>query len=361
MNTQPSWLPLVRALVLLPFGIIGFIILPLLVDFVRETSGDNPFDLILNISILSSFCFFIFFFLCSLFYLFTQLLFGKWLNKWNIFWEGLYATNLIFFNAFITWGFVNTFPVISYHFIVVIWITIATIFYRSEYNSRQSLKWTKFIQNIVGFFFGFIICLYLSTSRGTNTNFSTANPSLPSNSQQLEKIDQDNADEVTEEENNDFREAVNTATKAANLAQTAQTHNEWKMVADEWKNVIASMKSVPDSDENYTIAQEKIKQYQRNLEYSQKNANSQPKTPSIKKPPEPYFQQGLDEANVAATLAQTSKSKDEWEFVASQWEKAIENMKAVSTSDVNYGKAQQRVIQYQKNLDYARLAASRAK
>ncbi|GEM_PF-5075486 len=30
-------------------------------------------------------------------------------------------------------------------------------------------------------------------------------------------------------------------------------------------------------------------------------------------------------------------------------------------SDVNYGKAQERVIQYQKNLDYARLAASRAK
>jgi hypothetical protein len=113
------------------------------------------------------------------------------------------------------------------------------------------------------------------------------------------------------------------------------------------------MESVRDDNDNYSTAQKRIEQYQGNLEYSQKNA-----TP---KPPEPYFQQGLNEANVAATLAQTSKSKDEWEFVASQWEKAIENMKAVSASDVNYGKAQQRVIQYQKNLDYARLSASRAK
>ncbi|MGL6136872.1 MAG: hypothetical protein ACRC2M_06240 [Planktothrix sp.] len=74
-----------------------------------------------------------------------------------------------------------------------------------------------------------------------------------------------------------------------------------------------------------------------------------------------YFREAITIATNAANLAQTSKSKDEWEFVASQWEKAIENMKAVSTSDINYGKAQQRVIQYQKNLDYARLAASRAK
>lgn len=103
------------------------------------------------------------------------------------------------------------------------------------------------------------------------------------------------------------------------------------------------------------IAQEQIQQHQSLVE-----SNPQPLTSSLK-PPEPYFQQGLNEANTAALLTQTSKSKDEWEFVASQWEKAIENMKAVSTSDVNYGKAQQRVIQYQKNLDYARLAASRTK
>ncbi|CAD0227374.1 MULTISPECIES: hypothetical protein [Planktothrix] len=74
-----------------------------------------------------------------------------------------------------------------------------------------------------------------------------------------------------------------------------------------------------------------------------------------------YFRDAIATATNAANLAQTSKSKDEWEFVASQWKKAIENMKAVSTSDINYSKAQQRVIQYQKNLDYARLAASRAK
>ncbi|MBD2484086.1 hypothetical protein [Planktothrix sp. FACHB-1365] len=118
-------------------------------------------------------------------------------------------------------------------------------------------------------------------------------------------------------------------------------------------------KNSPTQTEAYLnrdgITQEQIQQHQSLVE-----SNPQPLTSSLK-PPEPYFQQGLNEANSAALLTQTSKSKDEWEFVASQWEKAIENMKAVSASDVNYGKAQQRVIQYQKNLDYARLAASRAK
>jgi hypothetical protein len=231
-----------------------------------------------------------------------------------------------------------------------------------NYNSNNISK------TIVFFLIGLIISSGIKLSQITPSQNVNSDASVTentektssSNIQTTEEIVPENTEDNQIDETNYFQDAIATATNAANLAQTAQTPDEWKTVADEWKNAIASMQSVPDSDENYTIAQEKIKQYQNNLEYSQKNANPQPKNPSVK-PPEIYFQQGLNEANTAAFLTQTSKSKDEWEFVATQWEKAIENMKAVSTSDINYGKAQQRVIQYQKNLDYARLAASRAK
>ncbi|CAD5980344.1 hypothetical protein [Planktothrix agardhii] len=227
-----------------------------------------------------------------------------------------------------------------------------------NYNSNNISK------TIVFFLIGLSVTvgikiLQVNPSHNINSDVSVTEQTSASNVQTTEELTQENTED-NQDETNYFRYAIETATKAANLAQTAKTSDEWKTVADEWKNAIASMQSVPDSSENYVLAQDRVQQYQNNLEYSQKNANPQPKNPSVKAP-EIYFQQGLNEANTAAFLAQTSKSKDEWEFVASQWEKAIENMKAVSTSDINYSKAQQRVIQYQKNLDYARLAASRAK
>ncbi len=73
------------------------------------------------------------------------------------------------------------------------------------------------------------------------------------------------------------------------------------------------------------------------------------------------FKKGLEKAMNAAVLVQTAKSKPEWEFVASQWQNAIDYMKQVQPSDSNYQAAQERVVQYQKNLEYARLVGSLAK
>ena len=49
-----------------------------------------------------------------------------------------------------------------------------------------------------------------------------------------------------------------------------------------------------------------------------------------------------------------------WEFVATPWQNAIDYMKQVQPSDPNYNIAQDRVVLYQKNIEYARLAASQA-
>ncbi|MEH1765252.1 MAG: hypothetical protein V7L27_11975 [Nostoc sp.] len=69
-----------------------------------------------------------------------------------------------------------------------------------------------------------------------------------------------------------FREAVSKAINAANLTQSAKSPDEWKTVAGQWEAAIALMKTVPSSSPNYVVAQQKIKEYQRNLNYAEKNS-----------------------------------------------------------------------------------------
>lgn len=71
-----------------------------------------------------------------------------------------------------------------------------------------------------------------------------------------------------------FRDAVNKAIKAANLTQLAKSPDEWKTIVSEWQEAIALMKNVPSSSQNYAIAQQKIREYQKNLNYAQKNTVS---------------------------------------------------------------------------------------
>ncbi|MBN4005365.1 hypothetical protein [Nostoc sp. LPT] len=69
-----------------------------------------------------------------------------------------------------------------------------------------------------------------------------------------------------------FREAVSKAINAANLTQSAKSLDEWKTVVSQWEAAIALMKAVPSSSPNYVVAQQKTKEYQRNLNYAQKNS-----------------------------------------------------------------------------------------
>lgn len=69
-----------------------------------------------------------------------------------------------------------------------------------------------------------------------------------------------------------FREAVNKAIYAANLTQSAKSPDEWKIVLSQWQAAIALMKTVPSSSPNYIVAQQKIAEYQKNLNYAEKNA-----------------------------------------------------------------------------------------
>jgi hypothetical protein len=85
------------------------------------------------------------------------------------------------------------------------------------------------------------------------------------------------------------------------------------------------------------------------------------RTPSV--PPAPAsaptqldlaFQDAIANASRAANITQSAQTRQDWEQVANLWVRAIELMKTVSTSSPNYGTAQQKVQEYQRNLNYAR-------
>lgn len=65
------------------------------------------------------------------------------------------------------------------------------------------------------------------------------------------------------------------------------------------------------------------------------------------------FREAVSKAINAANLTQSAKSQDEWKTVVSQWEAAIALMKTVPSSSPNYIVAQQKIGEYQINLNYA--------
>ncbi|MGK7900870.1 MAG: hypothetical protein AB4352_05540 [Hormoscilla sp.] len=99
---------------------------------------------------------------------------------------------------------------------------------------------------------------------------------------------------------------------------------------------------------------------------------TKPTAPATPKPPEQTFPEtggvdpaqgwrlAINKATSAAELTQTAQTKADWETVASQWTEAIELLKIVPLDHPEYDRAQQKIVEYQRNLEYAqRMAASR--
>lgn len=66
------------------------------------------------------------------------------------------------------------------------------------------------------------------------------------------------------------------------------------------------------------------------------------------------FGEAVRKATSAATLTQTAKTPEQWLQVANQWQEAIAFMQVVPQDSANYATAQQKVGEYQNNLNYAR-------
>ncbi|PPT08632.1 Permeases of the major facilitator superfamily [Geitlerinema sp. FC II] len=72
--------------------------------------------------------------------------------------------------------------------------------------------------------------------------------------------------------------------------------------------------------------------------------------------PDP-FATAVNAAMSAAESAQTASTPEQWQQVANNWQTAIDRMNAVPQDHPKYEVAQQKALDYQKNLDYAQQQA----
>ncbi|HEY9633842.1 MAG TPA: hypothetical protein V6D14_10575 [Coleofasciculaceae cyanobacterium] len=82
---------------------------------------------------------------------------------------------------------------------------------------------------------------------------------------------------------------------------------------------------------------------------SQKLAASPTPTPQADR-----FPEAMDTAIGAATLTQSAVSKDDWNLVANQWQKAIVLLKSLPASHPKRALAQKKIAEYQSKLAYAK-------
>ncbi len=73
-----------------------------------------------------------------------------------------------------------------------------------------------------------------------------------------------------------FRDAVNSAVKAADLGRAAKTKDEWNVVANGWQEAVSLMRRVPPSSPHHEVALTKVAEYQKYLIYAQESAVTLP-------------------------------------------------------------------------------------
>ncbi|MEL6221492.1 MAG: primosomal protein N' (replication factor Y) - superfamily II helicase [Cyanobacteria bacterium J06627_8] len=87
---------------------------------------------------------------------------------------------------------------------------------------------------------------------------------------------------------------------------------------------------------------------------SPSSSTPQASQPPVTSPSSAAFQQAINLAGQAASQTQTAQSPQQWQQISNLWIQSIELLKQVPSSDPNYGTAQQKIQEYQVNLNYAR-------
>ncbi|MGD1862898.1 MAG: hypothetical protein ACFB0E_23365 [Leptolyngbyaceae cyanobacterium] len=92
---------------------------------------------------------------------------------------------------------------------------------------------------------------------------------------------------------------------------------------------------------------------------------SSPKAPAAESTPaaaapSAAFEEGLNLAYEAATKTQSAQTQQEWQEIINLWAEAINTLKKVPTDDPNAAIAQQKIQDYQRNLNYARERLAKA-
>ena len=81
-------------------------------------------------------------------------------------------------------------------------------------------------------------------------------------------------------------------------------------------------------------------------------SNNTAAKPPLGTPAKP-FHAAVNQAIEAANLTQFATTQTDWQTVADRWQNAIAFLEAVPEENPNYATAQEKIVEYQKNLNYA--------
>lgn len=244
---------------------------------------------------------------------------SKWFPRPIKLWEGIYAP-LVFLmsiiiviligHPFIPWNdcTLSVIPQSSYcsrivdsyiteltDFEVIIWLGSILYFYQIEYLLRLYFPFKKFLKFTaislltgftmitIQFTFNYWDYIYGAMTALTTPKTEQINPvnTTVTPTPKTEQINPVNTT-ITKTEalipstkttkTDPFQAAVNQAIIAAELTQSAQSPLEWQQVANHWQSALELMKAVPQSHSHYAVAQDRVSQYQKNLDYADKNS-----------------------------------------------------------------------------------------
>lgn len=106
-----------------------------------------------------------------------------------------------------------------------------------------------------------------------------------------------------------FRDAVNSAVKAADLGRAAKTKDEWSVVANRWQEAVSLMRRVPPSSPHYELAITKVAEYQKYLIYAQESAVTLPSPTPVTTPKKSAEKANSKKSNPEKESAEKANSK----------------------------------------------------
>ncbi|MEB3360345.1 MAG: retroviral-like aspartic protease family protein [Synechococcales bacterium] len=87
-------------------------------------------------------------------------------------------------------------------------------------------------------------------------------------------------------------------------------------------------------------------------------AESPPAAESAATGAEDPYPNAINRASLAFDLSQSAQSRDDWRLAASRWQQAVQLMETVPESSPNYGSVSAKLVEYRRNLEYAKQQAA---
>ena len=141
-----------------------------------------------------------------------------------------------------------------------------------------------------------------------------------------------------------LKEAGEEAKSAKHFSQNSVSKDDWDLAISRWESAIALLRMVEEKDANYELAQQRLQEYETALNATLNRVADPGNT----------FETAMQFARQAAEKVESAESLDDWQRIDQAWLEAINLLKLVPAESSNHSVAQQKIVEYSKNLTYAK-------